>query len=123
MDMGDSLLLAARMITGWAFLLIGARNIGNHKAIAETIGANRFPLPQALAWIGIAMQVGFGALMISGFYPAVAAIGLFVFTVLATLMTHSFWTVSEEQRPAEIGAFLGNAIMAGGLLALAAAGI
>jgi len=123
MDLGDSLLLAARVLTGGAFLFIGLRSIGNYKMIADLLSANRFPLPGLLAASGIAMQVGFGGLMMTGYYPVVAALGLAAFTVLATLMVHSFWTFKAEDRGTQINSFLGNMIMAGGLLALAAAGL
>jgi uncharacterized membrane protein YphA (DoxX/SURF4 family) len=80
-------------------------------------------LPGLLAASGIAMQVGFGALMVTTYYPAVAALGLAAFSILATLMAHSFWTFKGEERTAQIGHFLANTIMIGGLLALAAAGL
>jgi putative oxidoreductase len=123
MDLGDGLLLAARILTGGAFLIIGLRNIGNRAMIAELLRTNRFPLPGFLAAVGIAMQIGFGALMVTGYYSAVAALGLAAFTVLATLMAHSFWTFKAEDRGAQITPFLGNMVMTGGLLALAAAGL
>lgn len=119
----DSVLLAARIVVGGAFLIIGLRNIGARRAIAGMLRAFRFPMPGLLASVGIAMQVGFGALMISGLYPLVAALGLLAFTVLATLMAHSFWTYPPADRPAQINAFLANLIMIGGLLALAAAAL
>jgi putative oxidoreductase len=122
MDFGDELLIAARVLAGGAFLIIGLRNIPNHKMIADLLRGNKFPLPGLLAAAGIAVQIGFGALMISGFYPAIAALGLAAFTVLATLMVHSFWMFKPPERDAQINAFLGNTVMTGGLLALAATG-
>jgi putative oxidoreductase len=122
MEFKDEVLFAARVLTGAAFLIIGLRNIPNHKLIAGLLSANRVPLPGLMAGAGIAMQIGFGALMITGFYPAVAALGLALFTVLATLMVHHFWTFKLPERTQEINAFLGNTIMTGGLLALAFAG-
>jgi putative oxidoreductase len=123
MDPGYGLLLSARVLTGGAFLIIGLRNIGTHKMLAEAMRTNRFPLAGLLSAIGIAMQIGFGALMVTGYYPAVTALGLAAFTVLATLMFHSFWTFKAEDRGQQINSFLGNMIMTGGLLALAAAGL
>jgi uncharacterized membrane protein YphA (DoxX/SURF4 family) len=61
--------------------------------------------------------------MASGFYPAVAALGLAAFTILATLMVHSFWTFKPEERTEQVNAFLANLVMAGGLLAMASAGL
>lgn len=119
MTPAEAVLLAARVVTGGAFLIIGVRNISNYGLIAGGFKATGYPAPALLAGVGIAMQIGFGALMVSTFYPAVAAIGLLAFTVIATLLVHAFWTVKDPvQRKAETSAFLGNMIMAGGLLAL-----
>lgn len=123
MDLGDGLLTAARALAGGAFLIIGIRNIPNRRMIADMFQASGFPLAGLLVATGIAMQIGFGALMVSGFYPVAAALGLAVFTVLATLMAHSFWTFTPPERPTQINAFLANTIVTGGLLALVAAGM
>jgi putative oxidoreductase len=123
MDLEDGLLFTARVLAGGAFLIIGLRNIPNHKSIAELLGANKIPLSSLAAAIGIAMQIGFGALMVSGFYPAVAALGLAAFTMLATVMVHHFWTFRPPERAAQVNAFLANTVMAGGLLALAFTGL
>ena len=122
MDFKEWLLIAARVLAGGAFLIIGLRNVPNHKLIADLMSANKVPLPRLAAAIGIAMQVGFGALMVSGFYTVVAALGLAAFTVLATLIAHHFWTFPPPERATQVNAFLANTVMAGGLLALASTG-
>ncbi len=122
MPPGDAILLAARIIVGGTFLIIGLRNIRVHGDIASLLAANRFPFPKFLAACGLAMQIGFGALMLSQLYPLAAALGLLAFAVLATLMAHSFWTFpTKEERLMQVNMFLSNAIMIGGLLALVAA--
>jgi putative oxidoreductase len=124
MDLDESVLTAARIVTGGAFAIIGVRNVGNYKPISEMIGANKFPMPEFLAATGIAMQIGFGVLMVVGLFPLVSALGLVIFTVVATLMAHSFWMFKDNaQRGAELGSFLSNMIMIGGLLALVAAAL
>jgi len=122
MTLAEGLLLAARTVTGAAFLVIGLRNIASHGPISGAVGAANLPFPKLLAAGGIAVQIGFGALMMSGFYPVVAALGLLVFVIAATLIAHSFWTMAGEARQANTGMFFANLIMAGGLLALVAAG-
>ena len=122
MVLEDSVLTAARILTGGAFALVGLRNIGKYRPIAGMIGANRFPMPEFLAATGIGMQIAFGVLMAVGLFPILSAVGLLVFTVIATLMAHSFWTFRDKvERTAQVGCFLSNIIMIGGLLALLAA--
>lgn len=124
MELDEGMLMAARVVTGGAFAIVGVRNIGNHRPIAGALRANRFPAADFLAASGIAMQIGFGVLMAVGLFPAVAAVGLLGFTVLATLMVHSFWTFADKaERAQQVNMFLANTIMAGGLLALLAAGL
>lgn len=119
----DPLLGAARVVTGLAFLVIGIRNIGNHHLLAGLMMSRRLPAPSLCAAVGISMQIGFGALMLTGIYPTVAAIGLAAFVVLATAIAHSPFGKTGAERQAEITAILANAIMLGGLIALAAAGL
>jgi putative oxidoreductase len=124
MELDEGVLMAARIVTGGAFAIIGVRNIGNYKPISEMIRANRFPMPEFLAATGIAMQTGFGVLMAVGLFPIVSALGLLAFTVVATLMAHSFWMFKEKaERTAQTGSFLSNMIMVGGLLALVTAAL
>jgi putative oxidoreductase len=124
MELEDGVMTAARIVTGGAFAVIALRNIGSHKPISEMIRASKFPMPEFLAATGIAMQVGFGLLMMIGLFPIVSALGLLVFTVVATLMAHSFWMFRDKaERSAQTGAFLANMIMVGGLLALVAAAL
>lgn len=124
MELDEGVLTAARVVTGGAFAIIGVRNVGNYKPIAGMIGVNKFPMPEFLAATGIAMQIGFGVLMMIGLFPLVSALGLLVFAVIATLMAHSFWTFKDKaERATQVSAFLANMIMVGGLLALAAAAL
>jgi putative oxidoreductase len=124
MELDEGVLTAARAVMGGAFAIIGLRNVGKYKPIAGMIGASKFPMPEFLAATGIAMQIGFGVLMVVGLFPLVSALALLVFTVIATLMAHSFWTIKDRaQRGAEAGSFLSNMIMVAGLLALVAAAL
>ena len=116
------LLIAARVLTGGAFLVVGIRNIGNRALIAELMRSRHLPLPGLSATVGIALQIGLGALMISGFWPVVAALGLAGFVVAATAIAHWPFGKTGADRQESVTACLGNAIMLGGLLALAAAG-
>ena len=117
------LLWAARITTGAAFAIIGIRNIGNRAMIADLMRARGVPLPALSAIAGIAMQIGFGGLMITGLWPVVAALGLAVFVVIATAIAHSPFGKTAAELQENITACLVNTIMTGGLLGLAAAGL
>jgi putative oxidoreductase len=114
------ILLAARAVTGAAFLILGFRNISNHPILAELMRARGLPLPAISATAGIAMQIGFGGLLIVGIMPAVSALGLAGFVLMATTIAHWPFDKTGAERQENITACLGNAIMLGGLLAQAA---
>jgi putative oxidoreductase len=118
-----ALLWIARIVTGGAFAIVGIRNVGNHAMMAELLRSRGVPLPALSAAVGIAMQTGLGMLMITGLWPVVAALGLAVFVVLATAIAHWPFSKTGAERQADITACLGNIVMIGGLLALAAAGL
>jgi putative oxidoreductase len=120
---GETLLAAARIVTGLAFAIIGVRNIRNHAMIAGLLRSRGVPLPSLSAAAGIGMQIGFGVLMITGLAPVVAALGLAVFVVMATAIAHWPFGKPPAERDQEITACLANLIMLGGLLALAATGV
>ena len=118
----EAWLWAARIVTGGAFAIIGIRNIGNRALIAELLRSRGMPMPALSAAVGIAMQIGFGALMMIGLWPSVAASGLAAFVVMATALAHWPFGKTPAERQESITHCLANTIMLGGLLALAAAG-
>ena len=113
--------MSARVLTGSAFLILGIRNIANCALLVELMSARRLPLPLLAATAGIAMQIGFGGLMVIGVLAAFAALGLAIFVVMATAIAHWPFDKSGAERQENITACLGNAIMLGGLLAQTAA--
>jgi putative oxidoreductase len=119
----DTLQIAARIVTGGAFLILGLRNIGNHAEITGLMRSRHIPLPAVSAAAGIAMQIVFGALLATQFWPLAAALGLSLFVIMATAIAHSPFTGTEAERKANVAACLVNAIMLGGLLSLAAAAL
>jgi len=88
--------LAVRVLTGGAFLILGIRNVGNYALLVELMSARGLPLPALSAAAGIAMQIGFGGLMIIGVLPAVATLGLTSRSALTTLR-HIYNHIVMEQ--------------------------
>jgi len=107
----------ARFVTGGAFLAIGIRNISNHSPLTDLMRQRGVPLPSFSAWAGIAMQIGFGALLATGVAAPIAALGLAVFVAGATWIAHWPFDKTGVERSDNITACLANSIMFGGLLA------
>lgn len=63
------------------------------------------------------VHVGAGGMLALGVLPRLAAVTLAASTVLTTLGGHRFWEASDErQRTMQLGQFLKNAAILGGLL-------
>ena len=112
-------LLIARVLTGAAFFMLGLINIGNHGPLTGLMRARSIPLPPISAAIGIGMQIVFGAMLATGLLPVIAALGLALFVVMATVIAHWPFMGTLEERKSNTLSCLSNAIMLGGLLALA----
>src|ERR1043165_1902506 len=119
--MADGLLLAGRIVAGLGFLVLGLVNIGNHKALTGLMAFRKLPFPPLAAAFGIGMQIVFGGMLAAGLYPAIAALGLAGFVVMASVIAHwPFGKPAAEQKQ-DVISLLANSIMLGGLLTLAGA--
>lgn len=112
--------LAARIALTCAFWWGGATKLLDFQgAVGE---AQHFGLAPAtgIAMLTIVVELGASALFVVGQWTWLAAGVLGVFTMLATLIAHSFWTFNESaERFREFNIFLEHIGLVGGL-ALAA---
>jgi len=115
----DAVLIAARIVLTCPFWISGLTKLGNWpSALGEM---EHFGLSPAgpLAALVIALQLGGSAAIIAGRWTWLAAGALGVFTGLATLIAHAFWTYPAAERFAQTNTFFEHmSIIAG--LALAA---
>jgi putative oxidoreductase len=122
-DAAQTLLLIGRILAGGGFLIVGLRNIRNHGPVTELMKFRKIPFPALAAAFGIGMQIVFGLGLALGLYQTVCALGLVAFMIMATVLAHSPFMGTPEERTANVSACLVNSAMVGGLLALAAAGL
>jgi putative oxidoreductase len=109
--------IAARVVTGGAFLIMGLRNIAYREPLTELMRSRSLPLPAFVALGGIAIQILGGALLVIGRWPRPAGFMLAAFVVAATLIAH--WPAGKTgaERTESITACLVNLALVGGLLA------
>lgn len=79
----------------------------------ETVGV---PAAGFLLVCAILFEIIGGALLAIGFQARLAAWALIVFTILATLFFHDFWSFDGAERMMQQTQFLKNLSMMGGLL-------
>jgi len=120
MDIEAIIILVAQVLMGGAFLIAGLRNMRSFSVLESALAAKNVPFPGVSLGIGIALQIVCGALLAIGFWSALAAAGLILFVVLATLLFHNFWAYEGAERVNHINGFISNMALIGGFLALLA---
>jgi putative oxidoreductase len=113
----DQLLLVARVLAGWIYLQSGFGKIMDPANVAT--GLMRRGVPAILAYLAPFVEFFSGLALVVGMGARYAALLLILFTIIATWISHTFWTFPEAaQRGQQFVQFWKNVTMTGGLLAL-----
>lgn len=116
----NEILVAASLLLGGAFVFAGLRNIVNAAFLTQLMTDRGVPQAGLALWVGIALQVVAGGLVVVGIWTAPAAAGLILFLVVATIMFDNFWDHQGPERAARINGFVANVALTGGFLSLMA---
>ncbi len=120
--MNNVLSLAARLLFVALFLPAGLFKLMGFEGITGYIASVGLPLPQVGAVIAIVVEIVGSAALIVGFQTRMAAAVLAVFTLVATVIFHAFWSAAPEQVQVQQLMFFKNIAVVGGLLLLVANG-
>jgi putative oxidoreductase len=114
----DGLLwMLGRVLLGGLFVLGGIKHYFIMPAVLEMMTARGVPFPKLVLITGSIFQLACGSLFVLGIYTSLAATGLIIFTIAASIMLLNFWDL--EPGPAREGlmnAFYTNIALIGGLL-------
>jgi putative oxidoreductase len=117
----DVILLIGRIAMGSLFLPSGIGKLFHFSQFAQSLG-QKVPYPEAMAVLAIAAEIGGGLAIIAGIWPRYTAALLVAFTIVATGLSHRYWTYEgAERRSQEINFYKNIAIM-GGFLCYAVSG-
>ena len=111
--------LLGRLMIAAIFIISG---VGKATAFAGTAGyiaSKGLPVPQVLAGLTIALEIGGGILIVVGFFTRWIALLFAIFCVATAVIFHKFWGIPAEAVNAQRVAFLKNIALAGGFLFLA----
>jgi putative oxidoreductase len=72
--------------------------------------------PELMAWIAGFVELGLGAALILGLATRYAAIGTFLWVLIATVIAHRYWTYPPAQQGGQYNNFLKNLAIMGGAL-------
>ena len=118
----NPLTLIGRCLMAIMFLLAGISKIGAFAGTSGYIASKGLPMPDVVAALTIAVEIGGALALIFGFCTRWAALVLAAFTLIAGLIFHNYWNLPAAQQSVQQIMFMKNIAIIGGLLTLAAWG-
>jgi putative oxidoreductase len=118
----NPLTLIGRSLMAIMFLLAGISKIGAFAGTSGYIASKGLPMPDVVAALTIAVEIGGALALIFGFCTRWAALVLAAFTLMAGLIFHNYWDLPAAQQTMQQIMFMKNVAITGGLLTLAAWG-
>lgn len=116
------LALAGRLLLAWLFLPAGIGKIAGFAGTVGYITSVGMPLPTVAAAIAVVVEIAGGLALLAGFGTRIAALALALFTLVASVFFHAYWSLPAGQQMMQQLLFNKNIAVVGGLLALAAFG-
>lgn len=115
--LGDSCILAARILIGAIFVQSGWSKLLNY---GDTVnGLVHQGVPDFLAYLAAPVEFFSGVAVILGLVTSYAALLMVLFTIAATLIAHRFWEYADPaQYRAQSTNFWKNISMMGGMVLL-----
>ena len=110
-------LLVGRVLLSIIFIMAGLNKLGGVEGTAGYMASMGIPLPGITVWIVIALEIFGGIAILTGFFTRYAAWALAAFCVASGYLGHF-----QPEDQMQMISFMKNLAMAGGFLALAAAG-
>lgn len=118
----DGLALLGRALLALLFVLSGWEKLTGFPGLVGFIAGKGLPLPQVLAVLAVAIELGGGILLLIGFKTRWVALIFVVFLLVITPIFHNFWSAPADQMKNQEINFLKNLAILGGMFMVAAFG-
>ncbi|MBV2135087.1 DoxX family protein [Pseudomonas sp. MAP12] len=118
----SEIILLARILLMILFIMAGWGKLTGFSGTVGYLESLGTPAPMLAAAIAVIMEFIVAILIVVGFYTRPLALLLALFTVGTAVIGHSFWTMVDAERAANMTQFLKNMSIVGGLLLLAITG-
>ena len=118
----DTLSLVGRVQLALLFVPAGFSKLMGFAGTVGYISSVGAPLPQVAAVIAIIVELGLGLMLLVGFKTRFAAVVLAIFTVVASVLFHNYWSMPADKAFVNQLMFFKNIAVTGGLLAFVAFG-
>jgi len=121
--LADTALLIGRIVLVAMYIVSGGQKLMDLPSVAAMIASKNLPMPMVLAALAAITEVAGGILIAIGLQTRLVAIGLLLFTLIATYFFHDFWNqpAGPEQANNMIHA-MKNLSICGAFLMLAGTG-
>jgi putative oxidoreductase len=116
------LVVAGRILLALMFVISGAGKLGNIAGTAGYIASAGLPAASVLAVLVGLLEVVAGIALIVGFKARWAALALGLFTLLASVVFHAYWSAPAAQQYVQQLMFMKNLAVAGGMFIVASLG-
>jgi len=114
--------LVGRILLATIFVISGFNKIGGFEGVVGAIASKGLPVPQVLAALTVALELGGGILLIVGYQTRLVALLFFLWLIPTTFIFHKFWGIDAAQVQNQMNNFLKNVSIMGGMLLLCAFG-
>ena len=114
--------LIARVLMAIVFLVSGIEKSFNFSRALDEYTKDNIPMPRISVVFTITLHLIASVCLIAGWLVTEVALALALFTLIATVMVHDFWTMSGVERLQRSRVALANLGLVGGLLLLAVTG-
>jgi len=112
----NPLALAGRLLLAALFIPAGISKLTGFAGTVGYISSVGIPMPEVAAVLAIIIELGAGLALLLGFGTRIAALVLAVFTTVASVIFHNYWSVPADQQFVQQLLFFKNIAVVGGLL-------
>jgi putative oxidoreductase len=109
-------------LLGLIFVISGWGKLTGFAAATGYIASKGLPVPEVLAALAIALELGGGLALMLGFKTRLAALAIAVFMVVITPIFHNYWNAPAAEVMDQQIHFLKNVSIIGGILMVMAFG-
>jgi putative oxidoreductase len=119
----DFAILVARVLMGWLFVESGWRKLLGMDAFIASLVQRRVPYATVLGGLGAPLEFFGGLAVMLGVMTRCTTLAMIVFTVVATLIGHRYWEITDAAlRRMQQAHFAKNLAIIGGLMLLVVTG-
>ena len=108
--------LVGRVLLAVIFIVAGFGKITGFEGTVGYIQSVGLPAPQLAAVVAIIVELGGGIMLVIGWKARWAAAAIFIFTLVAGVIFHAFWSSPADQVMMQQIQFMKNLAIMGGML-------